>query len=106
MIYLKLKDYGTEFKLNINIEPLDDITMDDYDFTVELSTMQKSLKYDKSQLIRQDKNNYTVLVNTEEIGLGSLRCKVTANIPDTDFEDGFRTEVVIINPEIHISKAI
>ena len=98
--------FGTEFKLNINIEPLDDITMDDYDFKVELSTMQKSLKYDKSQLIRQDKNNYTVLVNTEEIGLGSLRCKVTANIPDTDFEDGFRTEVVIINPEIHISKAI
>jgi hypothetical protein len=36
--------YGSDFKLNINIEPIDGKTMDDYDFNIELYSNQIKVK--------------------------------------------------------------
>ena len=100
---------GTELKLNINIEPMNRITMDDYDFEVELicGTFNKSNKViKKEQAKRVDSNNYIVCFDTAEVGAGKLKCKVTAFLPDDDFEDGKRTEVVEIDTGIEIIKGL
>lgn len=97
---------GTELKLNVNIEPLGAVTMDDFDFEVEAyCNPSKSLVILKKDSIRVDENNYIVRVDTNKVGLGYLKCKVTANIPDTDFSDGRRTEVDSVCTGIVIVKA-
>lgn len=98
---------GTELKLNVNIEPIGDITMDDYDFFVEVyCSIKRVLTIHKKDAIRIDENNYVVLVDTAQTGAGDLKCRVTAYIPDEDFADGLRTEVVGFDTGINIIKHI
>lgn len=98
---------GTELKLNIHIEPIGDTTMDDYDFEVEVfCSPKKPIIIPKENTIRVDSDNYVVLVDTNVVGAGDLKCKVTAQVPDSDFADMLRTEVVCIDTGINIIKAI
>lgn len=96
---------GTELKLNIHIEPLDGLTMDNYDFNVDVYVSQrKMVSAKKEQCVRVDENNYIVLVDTTVIGAGDVTVKVVAQIPDSDFEDGLRTEVMQIQTGITIAR--
>lgn len=98
---------GTELKLNIHIEPIGDTTMDDYDFEVEVyCSPKRPIIISKANTIRVDSDNYVVLVDTNVVGAGDLKCKVTAQVPDGDFPDQLRTEVVCIDTGINIIKAI
>lgn len=98
---------GTELKLNIHIEPIGEVTMDDYDFEVEVyCSPKKTIVVAKENTIRIDSDNYVVLVDTNLVGAGDLKCKVTAQVPDGDFPDLLRTEVVCIDTGINIVKAI
>lgn len=98
---------GTELKLNIHIEPIDGITMDKYDFSVDVYCSPKKVVHaNKSDCIRIDENNYIVLVDTNVIGVGTLLCKVTASIPDGDFSDMCRTEIVCNKVGITIVKSL
>lgn len=98
---------GTELKLNVSIQPIGEITMDDYDFIVELYCSPKnSIIVEKKDAIRVDSNNYIVLVDSMVLGAGNIKCKVTSYIPDSDFDDGYRTEVVGIDTKINIVKNI
>ena len=107
---------GTEMKLNIHIDPIETnttlITMDDYNFTVEVYCNPKKIikatkegkKLDK--IVRIDDSNYIVLIDTNEIETGTIKCKVTAYIQDSHFEDGFRTEVAIEDTGIKVVKTL
>lgn len=98
---------GTELKLNINIEPIGDITMDDYDFFVDAyCSVKRIITVKKEDAIRIDENNYVILIDTALTGAGDLKCKITAHIPDEDFDDGFRTEVVGLTTGITIIKMV
>ena len=98
---------GTELKLNIHIEPIGDTTMDDYNFEVEVyCSPKRPIIIPKANAIRIDSDNYVVLVDTNVVGAGYLKCKVTAQVPDGDFPDLLRTEVVCIDTGINIIKAI
>lgn len=98
---------GTELKLNINIEPIGDVTMDDYDFEVEIyCSSKKVVDITKKEAIRVDSNNYIILIDTNVVGAGDLKCKVIAYIPDNDFADGLRTEISIIDTGINIVKTL
>lgn len=98
---------GTELKLNIHIEPIGDTTMDDYNFEVEVyCSPKRPIIIPKANAIRIDSDNYVVLVDTNVVGAGDLKCKVTAQVPDGDFPDLIRTEVVCIDTGINIIKAI
>lgn len=99
--------FGTEIKLNIHIEPIGSMCMDDYEFEVETyCSPKKTIVTKKSEAIRVDENNYVVLVDTAIVGAGDLKCKVTAQLPDADFPDMLRTEVVAIDTGINIIKSI
>lgn len=98
---------GTELKLNINIEPFAGVTMEDYDFEVEIyCSPKRTIVIPKEKAIKIDESNYVVLVDTNIVGAGDLKCKVTADVPDADFMDMIRTEVVAIDTGIKIIKAI
>lgn len=98
---------GTEVKLSIEIEPLGHITMDDYDFTVEVYCSAKRVQtFAKKDAIRVNTWNYIVLVDTAELGAGDVKCKVTAHIPDSDFSDSLRTEVACVDTGITVVKNI
>ena len=98
---------GTELKLNINIEPIDEMTMDDYNFNVELicGLLKKTSKViSKDEAKRIDQDNYIVCFSTDDLGVGKLRCRVTAYLPDGDFKDSLRTEITETDTEIEIIK--
>ena len=98
---------GTELKLNINISPIDNHSMSDYDFKVEVYCSPSfSITVLKEDAIKVDDNNYIILVDTMALGTGKVKLKVTAYIPDDDFSDYLRTEVAYVNTDIVISKGI
>lgn len=98
---------GTEMKLNISVDPLGEITMDDYDFEVEVFCIpQKKIEIIKEDSIRIDENNYIILVDSSKLGIGKVKVKFTAYIPDVDFDDGYRTEVLTINTGISIIRSV
>lgn len=97
---------GTELKLNINIVPMGVVSMDDYDFNLDVysQTSNKHIIIEKSNTKKVDKDNYVVIVDTEEIGVGRVMCKVTAYLPDGDFKDRNRKEVAVVDTGISIVK--
>ena len=99
--------FGTELKINVSVEPIGGLAMDSYDFFVELyCSRTKSIQIPKSDLIRVDENNYIARLDTNRTGAGNLKCRVTAYIPDADFEDNLRTEIAEIDTHIQIIKSI
>lgn len=98
-------EQGTELKLNIHLAPIDGMTLDGYDYTTEVfCTPKRSIVVKKSDTIRVDEENYLVRVDTNVTGVGRLACRIIAQIPDGDFDDGYRTEVVVIITNINVVK--
>lgn len=91
---------GTEYKINVHVEPVDGSTMDDFDFECMLYIYtNKGVTFKKGDeaVKREDENNYIICVNSQDamkIGRGSVKMKFVAHISDSDFPDGFRTEIV------------
>lgn len=83
------------------------ITMDSYDFNVEAyCTRRRSLYISKQDTIRIDDSNYVVRIDTSEIGVGDLKLLIKALIPDEDFDDKVRTEVIVVDTNITVAKAL
>jgi hypothetical protein len=97
---------GSEIKLNISLEPIGNYTMDNYDFECEFYCYSnRRVLLTKDGMIRQDESNYIALLDSKSLGTGTLKCKITAYIPDVDCEDGLRTEVLSIDTGIQIQGA-
>lgn len=97
---------GTELKVNVHIEPFDGLAMSIYKFSVDaFCSPSRAVHYDKSDLIKADNDNYVVRIDTAKMGIGNLKLRVIALIPDSDFDDDLRTEVVLIDTGITIVKS-
>ena len=93
-----MSSVGTEFKLSVNIEPIDGYSMDDYDFSCRWYVYgNRCIVADKADMIRANKDSYYALVDSSIIGSGNIRVEVTAHIPDTDFPKGYRIEKAIVH---------
>lgn len=98
---------GTQLKLNIHIDPLGSLHMSDYDFECKFFVFQKkAITVTKSEMVQIDADNYAVLVDTSKLGTGNLHITLTANIPDGDFKDTLRKEVVCVPTNINIINCI
>ena len=98
---------GTELKLNISIENIGDLTMDDYNFDIEVyCSAKRIISINKADAIRIDENNCMVLIDTNNLGAGDVKCRITAYIPDVDFDDSIRTEVICVDAGVSIVKTI
>ena len=95
---------GTEFKLNVHLEPLGGLHMSDYDFEVALYVYtNRKVVFQKSKLKKVDDDNYLLMVETADalrIGRGRINAEITAYIPDNDFSDGLRTEKLVLCTDV------
>lgn len=82
---------GTIYKVNIHLEGLP-TNMDDVDFTAEFYCT-RSITILKKDMVRIDENNYIAVIDSKKIGKGSIKMRITVNIPDADIPDGIRTEI-------------
>lgn len=87
---------GTDLKINVQLEPIGDLHMSDYDFSAKFYTRAiKPVVVHKRDMIQVDNDNYIARVYTSSMTPGLLMMVVTAQIPDADFPDGLRTETSI-----------
>jgi hypothetical protein len=103
---------GTELKLNINIEPIGGLSMADYRWEIDVYcnpnnkvTITSEDAINRINAYMVDRDNYILKVDTEKIGVGMVKCKVVAELPDENFSDNYRTEVNVISTGIEIVKA-
>lgn len=99
---------GTELKLNIAIEPMGEIHASSYDFKVDFYCSTRKIKaISKTELLPIDDDNFIARLDTNEVGMGVLKCRITAYIPDEDFtDDGLRTEVIEIVTDYDIVRSL
>lgn len=97
---------GSELKLNIYIEPINGRTMDQYNFECEFYCHpNKRVKKVKQEMQGTDAG-YIAVIDSKELGIGNLTCKVTAYLPDTyGGSDGVRAEVSLVDLDICIKYA-
>lgn len=98
---------GTDYKLNVHIEPIQGLTMDNMDFNCLFFTSSetKSVKIKKEDMVRIDENNYLAVVCSEKTGPGKLYLRMTVFIPDNNGpHNGKRKEVIVIDTGETISK--
>jgi hypothetical protein len=92
---------GTIIKANIGIEPIGSIHLADCDFECTFTTCGgRSLKIEKSKMIKLDADNYTAKVDTSNLSYGRLFVYLKVFIPDIDVETGVRTEIERIDTGI------
>lgn len=97
---------GSQTKILILAELPDELTLQDVSFTVTVyndDQKDKAHKYGKADCILTDEGDYVVLVDTEEIGVGTVMVRLAVDIPDTDFPTGYRREIIRINPNMRIT---
>lgn len=94
---------GTYLKINVHIDEIDGLKMCDMDFNCDFYVHSgRTQSIPKKDMLKADDENYVALVDSSKIGKGLVRCKVTAYIPDGDFQDGFRKEVGAVSTDIII----
>lgn len=95
-----MSSLGTEFKLNIHLEPIDGLSMRNYDFVAYVyASSYRKVMIPKSRMRMVDKDNYIVKIESSDaltIGVGRIMVDIEAYIPDGDFSDGLRTERVTL----------
>lgn len=86
--------YGGDIKPYIELEPVGNLNMDDYDFQAEyFCYSNRRVVVKKQDMRRESANKYIASISTKDLGTGTLKCLVTRQIPDADFKDGMRTDV-------------
>ena len=86
---------GTEFKIYVQVEPIDGKTLSELEFSAVVYTdrVGRRKEYTKEQFVKVNENKYAVSVYSAEIGPGKYFIDVTLQIPDTHFIAGYRKEV-------------
>ena len=100
-----MSSLGTEFKINVHVEPIDGLHMSDYDFTCRFYIdTNRNVEISKSEMIRMDDDNYIACIDSSKLGVGTIMMRIIAQIPDADFPDGLRTEIETISTGLVISR--
>lgn len=55
-------------------------------------------------MVKVDDDNYVACFDSSQLGAGKIMCRVTAYIPDADFEDGLRKEVETVETNVTITR--
>lgn len=91
---------GSEFKYGVTFPPIGDVHLENCEF--EVQTYVQTNKYvtfkksDEKHIQKIDADTYMVIIDKEnalKIGRGAILSKLIVHIPDSDFEDGIRTEI-------------
>ena len=98
---------GSDTKIAFAADLPDGLKMEDVDFTGDVINADKKdvkVAFTKSDCIKTDEGaTYVVLINSDDLGVGTLMLRLVVMIPDTDYPTGFRKEVIKINPHVKIT---
>ena len=93
----KLQDVpiGNDIKMEFALTACG-FSMQDDDFTVRAYVSRKKVvEKDKRDLpVNENNGKYIFAFNSEDVGVGICIFEAVAYVPDDDFDDGFRTEIV------------
>jgi hypothetical protein len=91
---METKYLGEEFKTKVWITSEMDFTLDDFDWEAHLwCSTKREVIIKKEDAIPLGEGRYALRVDTTKTGSGTLKLKVIAQVPDGDFNDGFRTAI-------------
>lgn len=86
-----------EYKLNVHVEPIAGYHMEELSIKCMLFVYpNKAVEVGKEAMVKVDEDNYVIPLTAELVkivGRGQLKVKVIAKVPDSDFTDGYRTEI-------------
>lgn len=100
-----MSSIGTELKINVRIDRLDGYKMSDIDFTCDFFIYtNRKITVKKDAMVKVDDDNYVACFDSSQLGAGKIMCRVTAYIPDADFEDGLRKEVETVETNVTITR--
>ena len=102
-----MNSFVTEYKINVHAEPIDGLSMSQYNFECQFYVYSNKVVTIKKEDMKQqeingvpDNDNYIAILDSEKVkslGKGALKMRFIAHIPDTDFPDKARTEVAEAN---------
>ena len=75
---------GSEFKLNISMDVIDDYHMEDVDFLCTFKAGGKAVNVQKSSMIKVDADNYLAPLDSTDLGKGALTIRYETDIPDAN----------------------
>lgn len=100
---------GSQEKIEFSADLPDGMKLEDVDFTVDVINVSedcpdkpKRKSYAKGECLDAGDGAYIVLIDTNDFGIGTLMLMLTVQIPDTDFPEGYRKNVIKINPHFKI----
>ena len=94
---------GSHLKLKVHIDPLNELHMQDYDFECKFYIYPKRfITINKSNMVKVDPDNYVVIVDTTDLGIGKLHMQLTAYLPDEDFPTTTRKEIACVDTGVII----
>lgn len=100
---------GTEIKLSIELEPVDEqMSIDNNNIEleeIEIFCCPKKIlliKKEDERIKKLKDGNYLVVIDTASIGPGIIQCLVDVIIRDNDFADCKRKEILFTNTGIPV----
>ena len=86
--------FGSKPKYQVDIDA--GVSLDDFDFEVRFQRGPNYTVTPKEQMITDGEGNYYVVMDTTKLGVGPVRAIFIADVPDNDYEDGVRPEIIVI----------
>lgn len=96
---------GTQLKIAVTAD-LGGVHMSEVDFVCYFfrsGDSEHGVVVKKAEMTFVGEDEYLAVVNTSDIGAGEYLMKFTAQIPDSDLEDGLRTEMVCVPTGIRVT---
>ena len=97
---------GSDTKIAFTADLPDGLLLKDIGFTLKVINADTNHQADYTKddcIMVGDGADYVVLLDTEEMGVGTLMLRLTVHIPDSDYPSGTRKEVINIDPRIRIT---
>ena len=99
-----MSSVGTEYKVNIHMEPMGEIHLADCEVVAEFHTgTSRKHIITKQEMRKVDDDNYIAIVDSAMTGSGKLGVKLILGLPDADCDDGVRKEVQNLDTGIFIA---
>lgn len=85
---------GEDIKIKVQAKSIDGMSLADYEWVAHLWTnSHRVVEVLKSDCIPMDDGSYVIMLDTTQVGVGTLKLKIVAELPDGDFEDGYKTTI-------------
>ena len=99
---------GSGLTINVTAGLPSGLHLEDVNFTCEfysstrVSSKVKTINLSKEQMIKVDADNYIAVLDSKILGSGTVMLKLSVDIPDDNFPEGIRPEVVRFSTGVNV----